>query len=74
MRNVILVVGCLMSALGVGIAWTSSSSGRRCSLCNEACCPKTRNCSCLHTDSCTCGDPTVIEAKAPHIDDLPSGR
>lgn len=27
---------------------------RTCKVCEESCCPKTNNCSCLHVDTCTC--------------------
>lgn len=27
---------------------------RTCKVCDENCCPKTKNCSCTHVDACNC--------------------
>lgn len=52
----VLLVLAVAGAAVISIAATPLE--RNCKLCEESCCPKKNNCSCLHTDSCSCVEPT----------------
>lgn len=50
---------CLITGIvGVAIQEARGSLDRKCKVCEESCCPKRNNCSCLHTDACNCVEPT----------------
>lgn len=53
-----LVVPAVAPVLMIAVAAVAFSFSppptRNCKACDEKCCPKTRNCSCLHVDTCTC--------------------